>query len=207
VEDPLRIPRSIYYLSAVVAQLVLTLLTAGVVWWEGMGLTELRLRPLAPLPYLLWSAGTTAVGLLTIWGSLLLQARCRGKEPALVGHLMPSSPAEVRFFLLLSMSAGLSEEFIFRGFALVVLERILGFPVLAVLIQAAAFGLVHAYQSRWGMLRAALLGVVLAVPAIFTGSIFASMTAHLLLDAAAGLWIWPRLGARLTDPAASPEET
>ena len=46
----------------------------------------------------------------------------------------------------------------------------------------------HFYQGAIGVWRAGLLGVVLAVTFIITGSMVPGMIAHFLIDALAGLW-------------------
>ncbi len=44
-----------------------------------------------------------------------------------------------------------------------------------VLLSSAIFGLLHSYQGMNGILRTALIGLVLAVPFLLTGSILPSM--------------------------------
>jgi membrane protease YdiL (CAAX protease family) len=49
------------------------------------------------------------------------------------------------------------------------------------------FGIMHAYQDVGGAARAAILGAVLAVPVVLTGSIVPAMVAHAAIDLTSGL--------------------
>ncbi len=64
-------------------------------------------------------------------------------------------------------SAAFGEEMIFRGFMLDAFERLLGgerlATILAILLQATAFSLFHAYQGVGGMVTTAIVGFLLGV--------------------------------------------
>jgi membrane protease YdiL (CAAX protease family) len=92
-------------------------------------------------------------------------------------------------FVFVAITAGICEEIIFRGFLLRTLVLGTGITPLAVVLSAGAFGVVHAYQSGAGALRAALLGVLLTVPLLLDGSILSAIVAHTLLDLLSGLWL------------------
>ena len=92
-------------------------------------------------------------------------------------------------FVLVAISAGICEEILFRGFLLRVLVLATGVTPLAVILSAGAFGVVHAYQSPAGALRAALLGVLLTVPVLLDASLVSAMIAHTLIDLLSGLWL------------------
>ena len=64
---------------------------------------------------------------------------------------------------------------------------------------SVAFGLAHAYQGLNGMVRAALLGALLAYPVVHLGSLYPSMAAHFLIDALALAWLGPRFAERETE--------
>jgi uncharacterized protein len=57
----------------------------------------------------------------------------------------------------------------------------------AVLVSIGVFAASHAYQGWIGVLRVALLGVVLTAPFLLTGSVYPSIIAHAALDILAGL--------------------
>ena len=87
----------------------------------------------------------------------------------------------------MSVTAGITEEFIYRGIALSSLAGLpwlqaWGGPWLAAAMVAIAFGLGHGYQDAIGMMRAGVLGFLLAVPMLLTGSLLPGMAAHAALD-------------------------
>jgi membrane protease YdiL (CAAX protease family) len=183
------LPRAAIYLQSLVSSWILGGLTALIVRASGSDLPYLGVFPV-PWPSLVaWSAATTAAGIL-----LILIAHAAGiVESPLMHHLLPQTVAEKWLFAALSITAGVNEEFIFRGFLLTVLEDATGSTGIAVIVTTASFGMLHAYQHAGGALRAALLGVVLTVPVLVTGSIIPSVIAHAALDLIAGLALGERL--------------
>jgi CAAX protease family protein len=107
--------------------------------------------------------------------------------------LMPENTREKLWALFgLAPTAGLCEEFLYRGFLLAEASGWFHSAVVGVLVSSAAFGLAHLYQGANGAFRAALLGALLAYPVVRVGSLYPSITAHFLIDAAALLWLGPK---------------
>lgn len=210
--DPRGIPRKILYWTSILSLWILGTVTAGVAVWEGLGVEDLSLRALPVGWFLLWALVIYVAGVAVVIGSLGLQVAAGAKEPPLIAHLMPRERGERNLFLGLSFTAGVCEEWIYRGFALTALATLTGSVTAAVAIQAVAFGAAHAYQSRWGLVRAGILGAVLAAGPLAAGSIWPSALAHMLLDVTGGLVVWPLLGSRLVpeteeaEPRSSDEE-
>jgi uncharacterized protein len=187
--DPSVLPRQQVYLSTIVSLWTLALATAAVAWHADLPLAALGLFSPGIGPILAWGGGATGVGL-----ALILIARALGiRETRLLAHLLPRSAAERSWFAALSITAGATEEFIFRGFLFATLLHVTSSPAAAALLSAAAFGIVHAYQDPAGAARAACLGVVLTAPVLDSGSILPSMLAHASLDLIAGLVMGHRL--------------
>jgi membrane protease YdiL (CAAX protease family) len=206
LEHPERVPRMRLYAAVGLSLWLLAWLTVVAAWLGRLPAGELGLVLPRTTLLLGWTALTFVAACLVLGGLLWLQARFGGPEPPLVSHLMPRSRAERWGFLGVAVTAGICEEWLYRGFLLYVLLREIPSAPAAVLLQAVAFGLVHGYQSRWGMGRATLLGVLLAVPVLWTGSILPSVLVHALLDVAAAFWLWPRFRERLEPPPALAEE-
>jgi uncharacterized protein len=149
---------------------------------EGLGLT---LLPEGEL--LAWSLGLTAAGLVLILVFHPLDRRTRGPHHRILAELLPRTWGERAGFLGLSAAAGTGEELAYRGYALVGIQ-LLGVGVWpATVLSSVAFGFLHAYQGPVGIVRTGLMGFVLAVPVVVTGSIVPSMIAHALIDVVAGL--------------------
>src|SRR6516162_2213069 len=73
--------------------------------------------------------------------------------------MVPHTTAEYRWFVGLSVTAGICEELLYRGFLVWALQRWVG---LAAVISVIAFGAGHAYQGK-DVVRPTLAGVVLQV--------------------------------------------
>src|SRR5882757_5069499 len=105
----------------------------------------------AALPYSvvgLIGLALSVVGLLALRSRLVLADRRVAVGPGAVLDLLPRNRIERRAFGTVAVTAGICEEFLYRGFGLALLAAAaphLG-PLWTVLIGALAFGLAHAYQ-------------------------------------------------------------
>lgn len=151
----------------------------------------------------LWIAGCVAAHQLIVLVSMTLR-RARGLPlEAGTARLLPRGRAEYLRFVPLALMAGITEEFIYRGFAPDHLVRWGLPPWVAVAIATLAFGFAHGYKSLAGMLRAALIGLVVAVPVLATGTLLPAMIAHTLMDLLAGantLGLARRMGVTIPEP-------
>jgi membrane protease YdiL (CAAX protease family) len=103
-------------------------------------------------------------------------------------------------FLLLSLTAGVWEELLYRGFLVGFLEPRAGL-LAAVVLSSAIFGLGHVYQGRRGILNTGLVGLVFAGLYALTRSLWWLMLAHALVDMAGGVVAF-RIAARVRVDAA-----
>ena len=136
---------------------------------------------------LLDSAALCAACLGIVYAFHRLSPRFGWSEPDIVRDMMPETGREKGFFSLLSLSAGTGEEIAFRGFLPAYLTPWFGSYLTAALLPAIAFGLLHAYQGRHGILRTGLMGIAMAMGVALSGSIWAAMVAHTVLDLLLGL--------------------
>lgn len=111
------------------------------------------------------------------------------QETREIHYLIPQTLSEKLTFVGVSVTAGICEELVFRGFLIAALRAATGSVVVAVVLAAAAFGAAHAHQNVSGGLRATLLGLVLAVPLLVTGSLYPAIAAHAVVDLLGGLWL------------------
>ena len=112
--------------------------------------------------------------------------RGRHSEPAVHATLalLPRTTAERRLFTVVGVTAGVCEEWLYRGFLLAVVAAVGGAlptPVLVVL-GAVAFGLAHAYQGVAGIVTTGVLGGVMAALYLGTGSLLLPAVLHALVD-------------------------
>jgi len=188
------------YLGVIVTQWVLVLALATSWWVRHRDLAELGLavgtgwRPAAA-----WIAVIAASVLLATQGRSLIAApeyydRVRRRLLG-IWRLLPSSREQWRLFIAVSVTAGVCEEILFRGFAIRYLSTWVPVPVAAGLA-SVAFGLGHTYQGPRGILVTAILGGLLAAIYLLGRTLWPSMLLHAAIDANAG-WIAWRLAERL----------
>ncbi len=184
-EVPEGLRRTELYVSSVVTIWILAALTMAAAWASGFTarLLGLVVHPAGRL--LLVAVLTTAVGL----GAMVLGRILRLPETALLLFLLPRTRREKLLFLGVSLSAGIAEELVFRSFLIPALQAATDSLWLAVAFSSFAFGLIHSYQGASGALRASLLGFLLAMPFIATGSVLPGMASHAALDIIGGLWL------------------
>jgi membrane protease YdiL (CAAX protease family) len=188
-----RPPKRVSYARTMVV-LWLAALACLVAWLaSGRGAAELGLglgegwRALAG-----WGAAA-AVALYLIY-SLLSTALSRRARTSLrrqfadaegLDLVRPASPVEHRDFQLLSVTAGITEEIVFRGFLISVLA--LALPLwLACLVSIAVFVMAHLYQGTQGMLRILPITVIMTLIYVGSGLLWPAILVHVLVDATAG---------------------
>ena len=98
--------------------------------------------------------------------------------------ILPRSKKEKRLWSLLSLSAGVCEEIIFRGFLVLLFQAI--FPdisiFLLILIPNILFGIAHLYQRLAGVIGSALLGVLFMCLFLVTDSLIIPILLHFIYD-------------------------
>ena len=125
------------------------------------------------------------------WLNLRRIGRMEGEAPELLRklakRLLPVNFMEYLPYSALAITAGVCEEFVYRGFVIAAISRV-GLPLgLIVIISSVLFGLAHAYQGRSGILSTGIFGVFLAIGRLSLGSLVPVMMWHAALDLAAGL--------------------
>jgi membrane protease YdiL (CAAX protease family) len=188
------IPRVDLYVSAVVSQWVLTLMAIGLLLIAGRGPASAGIRSLPPGQFGIWTAGLTLGTLAGL--ALMMVLESRGLWPSdsdLVEILIPRTQREkLLAVVMVAPTAAICEELLYRGF---LFPRLLDWSeslTWALVVSSLGFGLAHAYQGVHGMVRSALLGALLTVPFVRTGSLYPSIASHFLIDAIALVWLGPR---------------
>lgn len=184
--------RTPLYLSAALSLLLVAGVTWGVAAATGLGAAAVGWTR-GPLGTgTAWAAAATAAGLGAVAVVTAIVRAAGWEESRAVLHLLPRDGREKVFFVLLALAAAVCEEYVYRGVALHVLEAWTGEAWIAVAATSLSFGLAHGYQRTAGVLRATLLGVLLAVPVLATGSLLAAVLAHFWINVIIGLggWRW-----------------
>jgi membrane protease YdiL (CAAX protease family) len=119
--------------------------------------------------------------------------------------LLPRTRGDLAGFAALSLTAGICEELLFRGFVLWYATQWTG-PVGGFLISSASFGLMHTYLGLRQVPRTAIIGVLFYVVAMTAGSLLPAMVCHAVTDLVSGDLGYRALAAGDSAPRARPEE-
>jgi hypothetical protein len=99
--------------------------------------------------------------------------------------LLPHTPEELRTFRALSLTAGICEEILFRGYLIWYLSWLMGlWP--ALLVSSLFFGFAHSYQGASGILRTVLAGLLFALFYLLTRSLWVPLLLHAFIDINSG---------------------
>jgi membrane protease YdiL (CAAX protease family) len=111
----------------------------------------------------------------------------RAPLQALAERILPQSRAELIPFFALGVTAGVCEEFLYRGFAMTAFLR-WGLPLwIAVVASSLLFGLAHLYQGRGGFVSTTILGLLFGATRAAVVSLVPVMLWHIGVDLAAGI--------------------
>ncbi|HKE38171.1 MAG TPA: CPBP family intramembrane glutamic endopeptidase [Candidatus Baltobacteraceae bacterium] len=99
--------------------------------------------------------------------------------------VLPQTPLEYRLFLAVSITAGICEELLFRGYFFAMTSHWLTLAGSAV-VSAFVFGLGHAYQGWKGVMKTTLAGLFLGGVYLGTGSLLWPAILHSLIDVQGG---------------------
>jgi membrane protease YdiL (CAAX protease family) len=159
-----------------------------------LGYWHFRSRPFAALhlaggtPWRFYTGLGFVAGLI---GVLYLQRRAILARPeriervraalAYAEPLLPHSPAERRVFWVVSLTAGVCEEMLYRGFLFWYLAVWTG-PIAAALLSALLFGAGHVYLGPWQIPKTGFIGLLFVFVMLASGSIWPAMLLHAAID-------------------------
>jgi membrane protease YdiL (CAAX protease family) len=191
--------RLLLYGGTFILELVLVLLI-----WFGIRLRGVRIRDLiggrwnTVEDFLLdvgLAVGFLAASLLLLFGLRIalgvvdLHNLQKSQDEAMrtLGSLAPHSYLEAGFFVVLSVSAGLFEEIIFRGYLQRQSQALANSAAIGIVISGILFGLAHGYQGWRNMIVIAVFGIFFGIMAHLRKSLRPGMIAHGLQDSVAGI--------------------
>lgn len=170
-------------------------LLAGIVAWRalarGLTLAQLGLTRPITLDLLLLSLAGTILFAAFQWFNLRRVGHMTGAVPEfmrkLAERVLPKSPLEFAPYCALAMTAGICEEFLYRGFTMAVLTRLGLAAWLVVLISSVLFGLAHTYQGKTGVVGTTLMGLVFGTARVAVRTLVPVIVWHTVVDIVAGL--------------------
>lgn len=169
------------------------LVGVGLLIWAARGRTlamlGLRLPPSSPT---VWAAVVAVVGGMGFAFAQLPRRMAREEFRAKmrrrfqsVEAMLPHTAEEAGRFIWVSLTAGVCEETLYRGFLMWYCGALGGFWA-ALLGSSALFGFGHLYQGWKGVGRTGLIGLFFAVLYSLTGSLVLPTVLHAAIDAYAG---------------------
>lgn len=105
-----------------------------------------------------------------------------------VDSLLPQSLLEILIWIATSMTAGICEEMVFRGYVQRQFHALTGNVVMAVLGQGLVFGLVHSYQGWKNVIVICVLGILFGILAAWRGNLRTNIMVHAWADVWSG-WL------------------
>lgn len=133
--------------------------------------------------------------LLSVAGNAVIRRWGEGVyDNRLLRALVPANGREWVLVVLALLPAALLEELLFRSLPLGGMTW-LASPWVLMWPLSLLFGLMHAAQGEWGVVGTSLMGLILSALFLITGSIWAPLAAHWLLNVAEVTVAW-RQGLR-----------
>jgi uncharacterized protein len=181
----------VLYGSTIAFQWLLAAIVAWRAFARGLTLAQLGLaRPVTSDLLLLSFAGAVLFAAFQ-WFNLRRVGRMTGAVPEFMRRLaervLPKSPLEFAPYCALAVTAGICEEFLYRGFTMAVLSRLGLAAWLVVLISSALFGLAHTYQGKTGVVGTTLMGLVFGIARVAVRTLVPVVVWHAVVDIVAGL--------------------
>lgn len=184
--DPAMVRRGVY-LGNIVALWGLTLVAVGAWGFFDRPYAQLGLVPLTGTETVVSIVIVLLVIALAIQFYRKMMQLEQQYQWAFVPELLPHTLPELRLFLGLSVTAGVAEEILFRGYLIWYLAQF-GNSVFAVIVSSVLFAIAHAYQGAKATIIIFPIGLLLAGLYIYSGSLLAPMMLHAAINCYAGIY-------------------
>jgi uncharacterized protein len=174
-----------------------TALVAGW-WWAGRDVRDMGLQ----LPVSAAGWWWTLLLCCAVIGFIVQQAYSFARSPDAEAQLreklesrpniravLPSTPAEMRLFYAVAVTAGVCEEVLYRGYLLWYFQSLAPAGV-AIVAAILVFGLAHVYQGLSGVFSTGVAGALAMAAYLLTGSLLAPIVLHAALDLVNGFTIY-----------------
>lgn len=195
--------RTKYYIYSIIGLwvptiFILLLVAFTVLTFKNIGLTMPTINTDVFGPIITYSA--FGVALLYLFGILyyligyrysikirnkFLQAKEKEWDRAEFSEILPVTQKERKLWSYVSITAGVTEEILYRGFLIFALVSLFpNFSIwLIIIIASLLFGLAHTYQGLiTGVLRTTVFGIIFSILYIGLGSILPLIVFHFLID-------------------------
>jgi hypothetical protein len=133
-----------------------------------------------------------AIGFWFVWeGSGRVMPRLLGRSDTRnVTSMLPRNVLEISVWILVSLSAGICEEFVYRGYLQRQFAAVTRSAATALVLQAIVFGVSHGYQGWKQVVTISVLGALFGLLAQWRRSLVPGMGVHAWADIYSG-WLNP----------------
>ena len=101
-------------------------------------------------------------------------------------HYLPKTKGEFNWFIILSISAGICEEIIFRLFFFEFLKENVGL-LIAFVLTNVVFAITHIGMGKQNIISSFILGLLFSAIYYFTGNIWIAVLLHMAIDINGGI--------------------
>jgi len=183
--------RLVLYASTIAFQWLAVATVGWRVWARGYSAQQLGLLVHDRTKLLIAGIVGAAVIATLQWLNLRRVSRIpiesRGPLQAIAERILPQTAVELPAYFALAITAGLCEEFLYRGFAMAALAHAGMSAWLVLLVSSILFGLAHSYQGRGGMVMTFVVGLVLGASRLAYNSLVPAVFWHSAVDVVAGV--------------------
>lgn len=189
--------RERFYWQTIAMQWGITIALLFLWWLAARGFDELGL--VTPGGWLFWIAIVIVIVAIAAFRMVLQAQASTPEKHATVlkafrerAPFMPRNSGEMRHFSAISVTAGVCEEIVYRGYLIWYAAQFTGEGtgglLMAVALTSLVFGLGHIYQGVGGAIQIFAAGLFLGGIYILSGSLWVPMAAHAIIDIVAGLY-------------------
>ena len=179
------------YASTIAFQWLAVAIAGWRVWAHGFTAQQLGLifhdRSKLLIAGVVGAAAIAALQWLNLRRVSRIPQESRGPLQAIAERILPRSAVELPPYLALAITAGLCEEFLYRGFAMAALANAGLSAWLVVLVSSILFGLAHSYQGRGGIVMTFVVGLLLGASRLAYNSMVPAIFWHSAIDIVAGV--------------------
>ena len=184
--DPVGTRRGVY-LGNIIALWVITLLVLGAWVLAGRPVADLGLAPATGQSALVSLAIVMVIIAIAIVFYRTIMELDKKYNWTFVPELLPRSKAELQLFLILSATAGITEEILFRGYLIWYLQQF-GSLTFAVVASSMIFSIAHAYQGVKAIVIIFPIGLLFTFLYLYSGSLLPPILLHAAINSYAGIY-------------------
>jgi len=174
-------PKKKRFLSTILVQLMLLLIAMGSANRQGLHLWQTKFP----------TSVECLMGLLLISAVYVRLRRSWSRRPdAHLAHsrlLLPENSAELKYWVVISLVAGIGEEYIYRGVTYAAVLSLTGRIFSSAIICALAFGAAHLALGIRNGISTFAMGLVFQFLVLWTGTLYLAMFVHTAYDLLVGM--------------------